>query len=81
MGQRNRGWYERFYVSRVDGSSEPGKKHHNCKYLVADLTHDPHAIPAALAYADSCEKDGYKLLARDLRNLVAEARGATLLNK
>jgi len=51
-------------VARVDGASVLGGKHHNCEYFVLDLDHDPHAIAAIRAYADSCGRNGYELLAR-----------------
>lgn len=66
MGDKTRGLYNKFTVTRNDGSSEPGGKHHGCEYFVLDLTHDVHAAAALLAYADSCEAD-YPLLAADLR--------------
>ena len=69
MGDPTRGLYNKFEVRRVDGSSEPGGKHHWCEYFVLDLTHDKHAGAALLAYADSCEAE-YPLLARDLRLIV-----------
>lgn len=40
--------------------------------FVLDLTQDPHARVAALAYADSCERDGLAPLAEALRTAVAE---------
>lgn len=61
-----RGLYDKFIVTRTDGQSEIGQLHNGCLYFPLDLTHDPHAIKAILAYADSCEKDNPKL-ARDLR--------------
>lgn len=67
MGDKTRGLYEKFTVTRNDGSSEPGGKHHGCEYFVLDLTHDPHAAAALRAYADSCAAD-YPLLADDLRS-------------
>lgn len=69
MGDRTRGLYPegKFRVFRRDREHEPGGKHVGCDYFVLDLTHDPHSIPAVRAYADSCEKDGYGLLAADLR--------------
>lgn len=66
MGYKTRGLYDKFTVTRNDGSSEPGGKHHGCNYFVLDLTHDPHAAAALRAYADSCDAD-YPLLAADLR--------------
>lgn len=65
--KRSAGIVAKFQVTRVDGQSAPGGKHHVCQYFVLDLNCDPHAKPAILAYADSCEKDGYKALGADLR--------------
>ncbi len=69
MGDKTRGLYGRFNVRRMDGSSEPGGKHEGCFYYVLDVDHDPHAVAALGAYADSCEAD-YPLLAADLRLLL-----------
>ena len=67
MNKRNKGLYQKFQIiQRTDGQSEPGKKHFGCDYFVLDLTHDPHAREAVLAYANSCASD-YPMLARDLR--------------
>jgi len=66
MGDRNRGLYGKFHVTRTDGSSEPGGKHDGGEYFVLDLTHDKHAAAALRAYADSCDAE-YPLLAADLR--------------
>ena len=52
-----RGIYDKFRVARTDGRSEPGEDHDGCQYFVLDLTHDPHAVPAMIAYAESCEKE------------------------
>lgn len=65
MGDKTKGLYNKFRVERVDGSSEPGGKHHGCEYFVLDLTHDKHAKAALHAYAESC-KEEYPLLAADL---------------
>lgn len=67
MGEhdKDRGLYGKFRVERVDGSSAPGQKHHNCQYFVLDLTHDKHAPAALRAYADSCKAE-YPKLADDL---------------
>lgn len=67
----NRGLYGKFNVSRVDGSSEPGGKHHGCQYFVLDVTHDRHSSIALLAYADSCSAQ-HPELAKDLRKLVED---------
>jgi hypothetical protein len=66
MSDKTKGLYNKFAVSRNDGSSEPGGKHYGCEYFVLDIDHDPHAIAALHAYADSCETD-YPALAADLR--------------
>lgn len=60
------GLYSKFEVTRTDGKSEPGQKHHGCEYLVLDMTHDPIAYSAVMAYAESCRKAGYHSLSVDL---------------
>jgi hypothetical protein len=70
------GLYNKFKVERVDGGSNLGNKHQNCKYFVLDLTHDKHAIPAIIAYAESC-KDEYPFLYRDLRKIIDENEKST----
>lgn len=68
MGDRARGLFNKFVVYRQDGTDKKaGDRHFGCQYFVLDLTHDPHAIPAIRAYAESAEKDGYIELAKDLR--------------
>ena len=54
MSHESIGLYDKFNISRTDGRSEPGEKHHGCEYFVLDMTHDPHAVPALKAYAESC---------------------------
>jgi hypothetical protein len=68
MGDKSRGLYPegKFVVVRRDGLSARGRKHDGCDYFVLDLTHDPHALPALRAYAESARADGYVLLADDL---------------
>ena len=51
------GLYDKFLVTRTDGTSEPGAKHCGCQYLVLDLTHDRNARAAARVYAELCEAD------------------------
>ena len=65
MGDKTKGLFKKFNLTRVDGSDAPGRKHFECDYFVLDLTHDPHALPALRAYADSCRAE-YPLLADDL---------------
>lgn len=65
MGDKTRGLYRKFQVTRTDGSSGPGGKHVGCDYFVLDLTHDEFALEALAAYAFAC-KDKYPLLHADL---------------
>lgn len=79
---KERGLYNKFNVTRTDGSSGPGGKHESCMYFVLDLAHDPHAMPALTAYANSCERDYPKLAwdlrdARDIFTPVHKVRGDT----
>jgi len=66
MGDKSKGLYNKFHIQRVDGQHKPGCKHDGCEYFVLDITHDPHAKAALLAYAESCKKD-YPVLSHDLR--------------
>jgi hypothetical protein len=66
LDQHHVGIYHKFNVTRTDGSSEPGGKHHGDEYFVLNLTTDMHALPALKAYAKSCAHD-YPVLAADLR--------------
>lgn len=65
MSDNRRGIYNKFNVTRADGSSGPGGKHERCEYFVLDLVHDKHAIAALRAYAESCGNE-YPQLRRDL---------------
>jgi len=60
------GLFRKFDVRRVDGSDQPGGKHHGCTYFVLDLDHDPHARQALVAYAAACEST-HPALSADLR--------------
>lgn len=71
MGDRSRGLFGKFRVTRSDGKSAPGEKHDGCDYFVLDLTHDPHAQAALIAYAQSCRKE-FPMLADDLMLKVDE---------
>lgn len=48
------GLFQKFIVTRTDGSSGPGGKHEHCEYFVLDIDHDQHAMPALEAYARTC---------------------------
>jgi len=71
MGDRTRGIYHKFNVTRTDGKSAPGQKHENCFYFVLDCDHDPHARAALQAYAESCRAD-YPALAVDISNILMD---------
>lgn len=60
-----KGLYQKFTVTRTDGSSRKGKKHARCEYFVLDLKHDKFAVPALQAYARACRKE-YPELSKDL---------------
>ena len=64
-----RGLYDKYHVSRTDGSSAIGGRHEGCYYFVLDTDHDQFAVPALLAYATACEAE-FPMLARDLRDMV-----------
>jgi hypothetical protein len=76
MNKKSLGLYDKFKVTRTDNKDKPGGSHENCQYFVLDTTHDPHAKAALLAYANSCEPDGYVTLANQLRELVAKKPSA-----
>lgn len=69
MGDRAVGLYNKFQVTRTDGTDEPGGKHDGCKYFVLDLTHDPFAAVAVQRYMQACCAD-YPQLAADLGDLL-----------
>jgi len=74
INKRTIGLYEKFHVIRTDGGSAPGGKHEHCEYFVLDLTHDPFALPAIVAYANACRGDCPQLAA----DLMAKAGETTL---
>lgn len=65
------GLERRWTVIRIDqAESNPDSKHFGgCATFVLDISHDPFAQAAALAYAHACSYD-YPQLAADLRALV-----------
>ena len=71
MDKTKIGLYFKYRVSRRDGSDGVGGKHENCDYFVLDVSHDKHAIPAILAYAESC-KEQMPALAADLKRMAGE---------
>ena len=72
MTNKKRGLFRKFNVSRIDGSDVSGEKHDGCEYFVLDLTHDPFAHAALLAYADRASEAGYTKLSEDLYNRAEE---------
>ena len=73
---KTKGLYNKFTVTRTDGSSGPGGRHEGCQYFALDLEHDPHAPAALSAYADSCRAD-YPELAADLDRMAETTTTAT----
>lgn len=67
--EKETGIYSKFNVSRTDGSSAPGGKHHDCPYFVIDLKHDKFAISALRSYADACYNE-YPELAEDIYKII-----------
>ncbi len=61
------GLYQKFNVERTDEASRA--RHPDCAYFVLDLTHDPHARPALVAYIHSC-RYAFPELAADLSALL-----------
>ena len=49
-----RGLYQKYSVNRTDGRDRAGDKHDGCEYYVLDLSHDPYAYRAIVAYARAC---------------------------
>lgn len=75
VAKRAMGLYNKFNVTRTDGKSAPGEKHHNCRYFVLDIDHDKYAPAALVAYANACAME-YPELASDLRSMFATAQPA-----
>lgn len=65
MSDEDRGFYQKYFVERVDGSSLPGGEHHRCVHFVLDIEHDPFAHPALEAYITACA-DSLPRLSSDL---------------
>jgi hypothetical protein len=61
-----RGLYSKYQVERL---SDPEGKHEDCWYFVLDPAHDPHALVALRAYAESARTE-YPTLAADLDRAV-----------
>jgi len=66
------GLYHKYQVTRADGSDAPGGRHHGCRYLVLDLTHDPSARFAARMFAEDIADSRARLSAALLALLARE---------
>lgn len=71
IDKRELGLIEKFIVTRVDGKSAEGEKHHKCRYFVLDLDHDEFSAIALRAYALRCSAK-YPKLAHDLFTVADE---------
>jgi hypothetical protein len=74
-GERQMGLYNKYCVTRNDETDKIGEKHHGCQYFVLDLTHDPHAKSAILAYARAC-RETHPALSKDLQDLSRSSKFA-----
>jgi hypothetical protein len=72
MNMQDQGIFNKFTVTRTDGRHVAGEKHADCEHFVLDITHDRHALPALIAYADSCKAD-YPQLSAELRSKAMNA--------
>lgn len=66
MGDKTKGWMQKYIVERTDRTDAPGGKHEDCDLFVLDFQHDPIAIRAGLEYATLAFNYGYHALARDM---------------
>lgn len=73
MGNYTDGLYGKYRVTKRDGTPTDG----DADYFVMRLDTDEHARVAALAYADSVEKEN-PFLANDLRAVVVFWRKGTI---
>lgn len=69
------GLFRKFDVRRVDGSDQPGGRHHGCSYFLLDLSHDQHAPAAMRAYAAACRAT-HPQLADDIERMLDEQDSA-----
>lgn len=81
MSDKTQGLYHKFNVTRTDGRSEHGEKHDECRYIVLDVEHDPHARETVKTYAWLVFRDGYLNLALDLFVLANHGRGAAFVRR
>jgi hypothetical protein len=75
LPQEEQGIYNKYKVTRVDGSDLPGGRHHGQRYFVLNIDNDFHARRALAAYADSC-RHTHPNLSADIKALLHQM-GAT----
>lgn len=63
----NTGLIRKFRVERTDPEAQ--RRHLDCHHFVLDIDHDPHALPALMAYAKSATAE-HPVLAAELRDIV-----------
>ena len=63
--KHQKGFYRKYRVARLKPHSDVTKNSVDCRFFVLDYPHDPHALVALRAYAESCEQD-YPALADHL---------------
>lgn len=69
------GLYNKYKVTRTDGSDRRGGKHEFCPHFVLDLAHDPAAVPALRAYCDAARDRRPELVAAIERDILAPVDG------
>lgn len=69
VNQKTTGLYDKFEISRR-GRDRPGGNRQGAEYVVLDLTHDRHALPALRSYRDAAAGE-YPLLAEGLAGRIA----------
>lgn len=69
LPKNEQGILPKFIVSRSDGRDAPGEKHEGCFTFTLDIEHDPHAIVALSAYAESIRAEN-PTLASQLRKVL-----------
>lgn len=66
---------QKFYVERIDERDRAGGDRADSKYFVLDYIHDPYALSALEAYAQSCSKD-FPNLSAEIKVLVKQLKSA-----
>lgn len=68
----SRGLGSKYHVVRLDGSDVTGAKHHGCSLFVLDLTHDPAARAALIAYCAAARVSRPQLVAELIKTYLEE---------